>query len=100
MAVTVVDNSAESRFDVLLSGAVVGSAFYTAETGRLVFTHTEIDPSVGGQGIGSALARGALDAVRAAGLHAVPICPFIAAYIRKHPEYVDLVPVGSRYRVQ
>ena len=59
--------------------------------GRLVFTHTEIGQAFGGRGLGGVLAAGALDAVRAEGARAVPLCPFVAAYIDKHPAYADLV---------
>ena len=57
----------------------------------MVFTHTEVDPSFEGQGVGSALARGALDDVRSRGLHIIAMCPFISAYVRRHPEYADLI---------
>ncbi|MFD5436489.1 GNAT family N-acetyltransferase [Kitasatospora sp. NPDC127067] len=45
------------------------------------------------------LARGALDDARARGLHVLPYCPFIRGWIRKHPEYADLVPEASRARL-
>ena len=54
---------------------------------RVIFTHTEIDPAYEGQGLGSKLAGGALDFARAAGHPVVPLCPFIASYIERHPEY-------------
>ncbi|HEX7775877.1 MAG TPA: GNAT family N-acetyltransferase, partial [Parvibaculum sp.] len=52
---------------------------------------TVVPEELGGKGVGSRLAKGALDAVRAEGLKVVPQCPFIAAYIKKHPEYQPLV---------
>jgi predicted GNAT family acetyltransferase len=57
----------------------------------VIFTHTEVLPAFEGRGVGSALAKGALDAVRAEGSSVEPRCPFIAAYIRRHPAYADLV---------
>src|SRR3712207_7478230 len=52
--------------------------------------HTEVDDQFEGRGIGSALARGELDAARADGLDVLPLCPFMAAYIRDHPDdYLD-----------
>jgi predicted GNAT family acetyltransferase len=57
---------------------------------------TEVPEALEGQGIGSALARGALDDVRAQGLQVIPLCPFVAAFIRRHPEYLDLVSPVSR----
>jgi predicted GNAT family acetyltransferase len=57
----------------------------------VVFVHTEVEPELQGQGIAQVLAAGALDQVRASGRQVVPRCPFIASYIRRHPEYEDLV---------
>jgi predicted GNAT family acetyltransferase len=56
-----------------------------------VFLHTEVDPSVKGLGIGSRLAAGELDDVRSRGLKVVAKCPFIAAWLRRHPDYADLL---------
>jgi uncharacterized protein len=53
--------------------------------------HTEVPPELGGRGIGSKIAGGALDLVRARGLKVVAECPFIAGFIGKHPEYTDLL---------
>ena len=53
--------------------------------------HTDVAPKWEGKGVGSTLVQGALDDVRARGLKVQPICPFVAAYIRRHPEYQDLV---------
>ncbi len=60
-----------------------------------MFTHTEVFPEFEGKGVGSRLATGALDDVRARGLKLTPQCPFISAYIKRHPAYADLV-VGIR----
>jgi uncharacterized protein len=57
----------------------------------ITFTHTEVPPALEGHGIGSALVRGALDAARAQGLKVVAKCPFVSAYIAKHPEFADLL---------
>jgi predicted GNAT family acetyltransferase len=56
-----------------------------------VLVHTEVAPSAEGAGVGSRLVRGALDDVRARGLRVAPLCPFVREYIRRHPEYADLV---------
>jgi uncharacterized protein len=66
-------------------------AAYQLEGDTIVFTHTRVPPAIEGQGVGSRLIRGALDAARDEGLKVVPQCPFVAAYIDKHPEYRDLL---------
>jgi uncharacterized protein len=89
--VVVVDNAGLSRVEALVDGAVAGFAAYLDRPGRRVFTHTEVDPAYGGQGIGGTLARSALDRARADGARVVPLCPFIRGWIDKHPDYADLV---------
>lgn len=88
---SVADNPEHSRYDVQVDGELAGFAAYRRLDDRLVFTHTEIDDRFGGRGLGSVLARDALDDVRRQGLLATPLCPFIAHFIRTHQEYADLV---------
>ena len=90
--VVVVDNQHDHRFEADVGGHLAGFAEYVAQPGRIVFTHTEVDPAYEGQGVGSALARRALDDARAHGsLRVVPRCPFIRGWIDRHPDYADLV---------
>lgn len=91
MDVQVVRDPERKRFEIVVDGALAGFAQYQYQPGRVVFTHTEIDPAHQGRGWAGRLARAALDAARDEGLRVVPRCWFIADYIRKHPEYVDLV---------
>jgi predicted GNAT family acetyltransferase len=91
MATVVSNNVAESRYEVLVDGRVAGFARYQRTPDAINFFHTEVDPQFEGQGLGSTLAAGALDDVRAAGGRAVATCPFISAYIKRHPEYGDLL---------
>lgn len=81
----------EHRYEVHVDGELAGFAEYVAKGGRLLFVHTEIADAYAGQSLGSALAKGALDDVRAQGVDIVPLCPFIAGWIERHPEYADLV---------
>jgi hypothetical protein len=100
MDVEVRDNPDESRYVVLLDGEVAGFTLYRLHPGRITMFHTEIDPAHEGSGLGGRLARGALDDVRARGLELEPLCPFIAGYIRRHPdEYLDLVIPSMREKV-
>jgi len=90
-SVTVRDNPTELRYEALADGELIGSIRYRTEPGLVVLIHTEVAPAAEGAGVGSDLVRGALDDIRARGLRVVPLCPFAAAYIHRHPEYADLV---------
>lgn len=89
--VTVEDSADGQRYEVFVDGDLAGYVAYQSQPGRIVFTHTAIDPDYGGQGVGSTLARAALDDARRQQLAVVARCPFIAAYIKRHPQYRDLV---------
>ena len=90
MSSSVTDNAAKHQFELEADGHIALSA-YSLAPGVITFTHTEVPKELGGRGVGSQLARGALDLVRARGLRVVAQCPFIAGYIAKHPEYQDLL---------
>lgn len=81
----------ENRYVVEIDGEVKAIAAYERRDGRVLFTHTEVDDDLEGQGVGSRLAAHALDDVRATGDRIVPLCPFIAGYVERHPEYAELV---------
>lgn len=90
----------EGRYDVLLDGATVGFAEYRLRGERILFLHTEVDPGHEGAGLASQLVREALADVREKRLELVPLCPFVAGYVRRHPDdYLDLVPESMRERV-
>jgi len=86
------DAAERSRFEAVdAGGAVAGFSDYVRYDDRIVFTHTEVDPAFEGRGIGSQLVRQALDAVRATDLRVVATCPFVKAWIARHPSYDDLL---------
>lgn len=87
---TVRDNRAEQEFEFDLDGHRAIAA-YQREGSRIVFTHTVVPPPIEGRGVASKLIRAALDSARDQGLKVIPQCPFVAAYITKHPEYRDLL---------
>lgn len=90
--VVVTNNPDENRYEARLGDELAGFAEYTLTDELIVFTHTEVDPAFEGRGVGSALARFALDDVRDKGERKVmPLCPFIKAYIERHREYVPIV---------
>jgi predicted GNAT family acetyltransferase len=72
---------------------------YARSGDRIVFLHTEVPPPLEGRGVGGRLARAALDYARDHKLSVVSRCPFVAAYIRKHPEYQALVPPAELERI-
>lgn len=90
MSNAVRNNPELKRYELGVEGHVA-AAYYRLEPGVVTFVHTEVPNELAGRGIGSALARGALDDARAQGLKVVAQCPFIGAYIAKHDEYGDLL---------
>ena len=88
---TVSVNAAERRYEARLGSEVVGFIDYRESPGRVKLLHTEVDPSMEGRGVASELVAWALDDIRRRGLSVVPICPFVLAYLRRHPEYSELV---------
>lgn len=89
--VVVRDDPDNHRYIVEADGELAGFTVYHVRGGRHLFVHTEIDSAYEGRGLGSALARGALDDLKAKGASIVPICPFIAGWIDRHPDYDALV---------
>ncbi|WP_229398305.1 GNAT family N-acetyltransferase [Micromonospora okii] len=94
MSFLVEDDPARRRFEILVDDAFAGFTAYRPRGEALVFTHTDVDERFRGMGVGSALIRGTLDQVRERGGQVVPKCPFMAAFIGRHPEYADLVAAG------
>lgn len=89
------DNGAGQQYEVYVDGRLAGHAEYLPLPDARVLPHTEVDGQYGGQGLGSRLVQFALDDLRRRGLGVVPSCPFVADYIRKHPEYQDLVKLDQ-----
>jgi uncharacterized protein len=87
----VVDNPRERRYELWLGETRAGFINYLSEPGTILLVHTEVDPAFEGQGLGARLVAGALDDLRARGLKLIPLCPFVRAYLRRHPEDADLV---------
>lgn len=94
--VTVSDATEQSRFVAVVDDERVGYAEYRVDGPSIVFTHTVVDDAAEGKGVGSALASTGLDSARDRGLRVVPRCQFIAGYISRHPEYLDLVDEENR----
>jgi uncharacterized protein len=83
----VIDNPEELRYGLWLGTKLAGEIRYTREEdGTVVLVHTEIDSEYKGQGLGNVLVKGALDDLRERGLAMKPVCPFVRAYLRRHPQ--------------
>jgi predicted GNAT family acetyltransferase len=91
--VTVVHRPERSRYEIRVDGELAGYTQYrrSPDGSYLDFRHTEIDPAYERQGLGARLVTEALDDVRRRDGRAVVTCPFVAAFIKRHPEYADLV---------
>lgn len=86
------DDAENHRYTLEVDGQRAGMAVYHQRGGgRRFFVHTEVDDAYSGRGFGNRLVKHALDDVREAGGRVVPLCPLFAAYIKRHPEYEDLV---------
>ena len=94
-AIEVRDNPEQHRFEVDL-GDSLAVAVYTLPEGKIMFTHTEVPEAHEGKGIGSALVKAGLAAARERGLKVIPVCPFFASYIKRHPEEQDLLEPAYR----
>jgi uncharacterized protein len=89
--IAVVRNEEQHRYEARVDGELAGFARFRSQPGRAIFWHTEVDPAFEGKGVGSVLAKHALDDIRARGERVVAECPFIAAYIKRHEAYQDLL---------
>ena len=89
-------NDERSRYEILQGGQVVGFAEFRPVGDAVMLPHTEIEQGHEGEGLGSQLAKFALDNVKTEGKRVIPMCPFIAGYIRRHPEYTELVHPQQR----
>jgi predicted GNAT family acetyltransferase len=87
----VADNSAAERYELTVDGQRIGFVTYRMGPGVIVLLHAEVDPAHEGQGWGSRLVAGALDDARERGMTVRPVCPFVVAYIERHPRYRDLL---------
>ena len=86
----VVENADQNRFELALDGGTALVA-YRRDGERLLLVHTEVPQQFGGQGIGSKLAKGVFELLRASGRKAVVRCEFLQGWLAKHPEYNDVV---------
>ena len=99
-SIEIADNPADRRFELTVDGQLAGFVVYRDENGTRALVHTEVDPAFEGQGLGGKLASGVLEQLRERGEQIIPVCPFISSYIRKHPDYLDVVVQGMRTKLE
>lgn len=85
-----VDNTIDQQFEATIDGHVA-IVQYSRDGRRLAITHTEVPLELEGRGVGSALMKAVLERARGEGLEIMPFCPFARTYLKRHPEYADLV---------
>jgi len=93
---TVVNVPEASRYELRDGERMIGELAYRRGDARIVFTHAEVDEALEGRGYGSRMATTALDDARRDGLEVVPLCPFVARFIDRNPEYQDLLAADYR----
>jgi len=94
------DNAEKHRFEIDLGDGSLAIAQYRLSPGKITITHTGVPPAHEGKGIGTLLVRAALASARESGLKVVPICPFVAAYVKKHAEEQDLLDPAYRKNLE
>ena len=93
--INVVHNPERKRFEVKIDGRLAVCEYIMTST-RIIFTHTEVPKGLEGKGIGTALAKTAMEYARANSLKIMPLCPYIASYMRRHPEHQDMLVAGVK----
>ena len=83
-------SAAEGKYTIAVDGETVGLAAVADRGNQRVFYHTEVDERFGGRGLATILVAEALAETRADGMRVVPLCPMVAAFIKKHPEFADI----------
>jgi predicted GNAT family acetyltransferase len=91
----IVHNPEHRRFESG-SGDRMSVLTYSLRPGSIAFLHAEVPPPLEGRGIAARITKTALDYARQNGLKVLPLCPYVAAYIRRHPEYQDLVAPAKK----
>jgi predicted GNAT family acetyltransferase len=98
--VVVKDNGTAHQYEAHIGDELAGLTTYRREDGKIVFLHAEVYPKWEGRGVGSELARGALDDAVSQQLTITPQCPFIADYISRNPSYLQHVDDDDRQRIE
>jgi predicted GNAT family acetyltransferase len=93
MELTITDNAEKKRFETQVEGHTALIEYIRAKD-AIYLTHTEVPKALGGKGVGSALVKGVLENLEEEALLVAPLCPFVAAYMKRHPEWKRLLAKG------
>lgn len=93
MEYQLINNEARKQYEVHVDEVVLRIEYILAQD-RIFLTHTEVPKSMEGKGLGSAIVKLALEDIEQKGLTLVPLCPFVALYLKRHPEWKRLVMKG------
>jgi predicted GNAT family acetyltransferase len=94
--IVITDAPKRKRFEATVDGELAGYLVYRSRQGLLALIHTEVEERFEGHGLGGRLARFGLDQAREQGIAVLPFCPFANDWMKRHREYVDLVPAAYR----
>jgi uncharacterized protein len=97
-SVVVIHNERENRFETTVNGRLA-MVTYQLSPGRIAFNHTEVPEPIEGKGLAGKLVGTALDFARAKGLLVLATCSYVRNFIRKHPEYHDIVAPEQRKKI-
>ncbi len=89
------NNAAAHRFELRLPEGTAELRYRMRGAATIVLAHTEVPTAAQGRGIASRLVHDALEYAREHQLRVIPTCPYVRAYLQRHPEFDDLV-VGKR----
>lgn len=84
-------NQEESQFEIIIDGHLAIAAYDLEEPNRIVFTHTDVPEALAGRGIAGAIVKFGLEHAREKSLIVVGQCSYVAAFVKRHSEYQDLL---------
>ena len=93
MAHELIDNEEAKQYEFHVDGKIPRIEYIKTKN-KIYLTHTEVPKGMEGKGIGKALVKAVLDDIKSNGLELVPLCPFVALFIKRNPEYKTLVLKG------
>lgn len=92
--IPLIDNHEKKEFELCVEGQIAKIEYVKTKTNKIYLTHTEVPPELEGMGEGNAIVKKVLDKIRRDKIPLVPMCPFVAAYIKRYPDYMDLLDEG------